>query len=209
MSYIIINNEVKNQSISIGQQKERLLGPTGYTGSTGSTGPVGPTGTSGSDETGSTGPIGYIGTTGPTGSAGPTGITGGNFEEYGQMSNTSGQATTNAVGTTIIYDSTTLSSGLQSIIPGDGVMTVNAGLYIVAGQIQFASNIAGTRGLILYAGSNNMEVDYMASQDNTTSVNASQIFNLNNGDTVYMAAYQTSGIALEVLSATLTVNRLA
>ncbi len=206
MAHIVINNSHLSPSISTQTQHPTIFGPTGYTGpagNNGSTGNVGPTGTYG--------PLGPTGPIGATGLIGATGPTGNNFNTYGQLVKTTTQSVASSTPVLVTtYDGVPLFSGdMSSALFNAGTMSVGlAGLYLVTAQIVYPANATGTRGIVLHTDTS-YEVDYAACPDNITRVCISQICSLDNGGTVSMSAYQTSGSTISITGATLTICKLA
>jgi hypothetical protein len=100
------------------------------------------------------------------------------------------------------------TDSMHSTVSNTGRITFNtAGLYTLTGNVQFASNATGFRGLFFYKNGDYTVAGRIASEfrgannGDVTEISLSRVFKFAVADYVELIAYQTSGVALNVLVA--------
>ena len=188
-------------------------GPTGATGATGATGPVGPQGPIGltgpigpTGATGATGPQGPIGPVGPQGPVGATGPVGPAGTSDGLYASETGATVAAGAIIPIALDSATPTTTMSVV--NNSVTLADAGSYLVSYQADGSgSTVDNTVSLYQNGAILADETLYLSNATERGSASKTVIVNASAGDT--LSLYNTSGEALAVNDASITVVKLA
>lgn len=187
-------------------------GPAGVTGPTGASGPAGPSGATG--PAGVTGPTGALGATGPqgptgagaTGATGPQGPTGsiGNYLKGAGVYRVTNQSVPDSTETPITWSNSdfddlafwTLIFPAALTIPASGVSRAQ-----ISAAIEWENNSTGTRRILIKKNGGDFMAFSSPAGGASQTIFTSPVFTVSAADVFYLAAYQTSGGALEIVSA--------
>lgn len=128
------------------------------------------------------------------------------------VARTTNQSINNNTVTAVSFDSEVLDPDGLITVTATTITLARAGVYMLAGGATFTNNATGDRLLLLNVGGSELiggGNSAPASATNTTRMNAAQCILANASDTITMTVLQTSGGALNLTGARLSVIRLS